>query len=108
MVVGRIADTTKFAGEAGHQVLKVPRQSPTWMWNIDVNDGWMHRGIAEGRKFLLATKPSMSSLRSVRTLDDGTVVRDFTVYFRELKMLRNAGYVQRKMPNGQIMMVPGS
>jgi hypothetical protein len=44
----------------------------------------------------------------VRHLDDGTTMRGFTVFFRELKMLRGARYIQLMLPDGRVIMVPGS
>lgn len=57
MVLGRQTDTAKFLGKDGHNVLS------TNIWDIHVNDGWIMRGIMEGRTFLLASKPSIATLR---------------------------------------------
>jgi hypothetical protein len=43
---------------------------------------------------------------SYRRNDSGEY-RDTTVFFRELKMLRDAGYKQKILPNGRILMIPG-
>ncbi len=97
MVIGRRPDTGTYSDAAGHNVLDTDN------WNIDVNDGWVQRGIAEGRSFLLASEINFSTLRRIEYTDCGDVLRDLTVYFRELKMLRDAGYVRQ----GDYM-VPGS
>lgn len=98
MVIGRRVDTAADIGKEGHNVLN------TKLWDIHVNDGWTMRGIREGRTFKLATEPSFSSLRRSKFLADGTYIRDTTVFFKELKMLRDAGYVRKgnlMMPGGQ-------
>ena len=63
----------------------------------------MGRGIMEGRTFRLATEPSFSSLRRVKVLRDGRVVRETTVFHRELKQLRDADYIRQ----GDFM-IPGT
>ncbi len=102
MVLGRQVDTAGFSGKEGYNVLG------TKIWDVHVNDGWVMRGIMEGRTFLLASKPSISTLRQApKILPDGSVVRDTTLFFRELKMLRDAGYIQKLLPDGRVVMVLG-
>jgi hypothetical protein len=55
----------------------------------------MTRGIGEGRTFLLASETNISSLREIRDITEGgTQLRELTVFFREMKVLRDAGYVR--------------
>jgi hypothetical protein len=117
MVIGRIDDTLAYASREGYQVLSVPEWSDNipqsvrdliqnrQMWNIDVNDGWVARGILEKRPFLLASEPSLRTLRNTRPLDDGRIIRELTVSYRELSQLRDAGYVQR-LVDGRRFLVP--
>ncbi len=90
MVLGSLKDTRKYIGTKGHNVLDAGT------WSVHVNDGWMLRGINEGRVFKLTTKPNISSLRATREVTrKGTIMRELTVYHRELKMLREAGYIRQ-------------
>lgn len=101
MVLGRQADTAEFIGRTGYNVLN------TNIWDIHVNDGWVLRGIMEGRTFLLASRPSIATLRqAAKKFPDGHIERDVTVFFRELKLLRQADYIQATLQNGQIVMTP--
>ncbi len=92
MVIGSRPDTRNFVDQEGYNVLNVADEA----WNIDVNDGWMARGILEGRKFELASPILPSTLRRVEnSLETGTILREKTVFLRELKQLRDAGYIKQ-------------
>ena len=102
MVLGRQADTAEFIGKVGCNVLK------TNIWDIHVNDGWVFRGITEGRTFLLASRPSIATLhQAAKKFPGGHIERDVTVFFCELKMLRDAHYIKAILSNGQVAMIPG-
>ncbi len=89
MVIGSLRDTAPFIGQEGFNVLN------TKQWTPAVNDAWVARGIHDNRIFQLATPVKLSVLRAGRILPDGTWERTLTVYYRELKMLRDARYVQQ-------------
>ncbi len=88
MVIGRQSDTAAYIGRKGHRVLD------TNIWDLNVNDGWMMRGIMEKRTFKLASEVNWGSLRRLQRKPN-IIVRDLTVFHHELKMLRDAGYVRR-------------
>lgn len=91
-VIGRLTDTEVAKGWPGHDVLKVPTGKT---WNLGMNDAWIQEGIDRGQTFYLASPINLSTLRSQEWR--------VTVYFRELKMLRDAGYYRV----GDFMMPPG-
>ncbi len=58
--------------------------------------------------FLFVSMPSITTLRQApRVLPDGSIIRDTTVFFRELKMLIDAGYIQKVLQDGRIVMMLG-
>jgi len=100
MVLGRQADTAKYIGKPGHNVLDAA------IWDINVNDGWIDRGIAEGRTFLFASEPGFGAFPTKPKLVEGEWVRNVTVFFQEVKKLRDAGYEQFRLLDGRLIMVP--
>ena len=78
LVIGRLADTA-----AGAELGMTRLNSNNW--SIAVNDAWVRGGIDSGKPFYLGT-PIKGNLRS------GNPQFPTTVYFRELKQLRDAGY----------------
>jgi hypothetical protein len=100
MVIGRRPDTANYIGVQEHNVLNLAT------WDMNVNTGWIDRGIAEGRTFLLASDVSFATLRQMPELKDGAIVRDLTVFFQEVKRLRDAGYQSFTLLDGRLIMVP--
>ena len=89
-VIGRLPDTVTFSGKSGHSVLDIhPAQ-----WDLSVNDEWVQAAIDLYLPFKLATEINFANLtRKVQQID-GTYRNEPAVYLRELKMLRDAGYVR--------------
>jgi len=92
MVIGRRKDASKFRSSLRHHVLSTPDP----LWSISVNDGWLKQGIKEGRRFRIASSIKPSQLRVTRTLPNGEVVKTKTVFYRELKQLKKAGYMFKR------------
>ena len=82
-MVGRLADPE--AGAAlGMQRLNA---NP---WSLQVNDAWVQGGIDARRSFYLGSPIRFNTLRPVdRSL------HPTTVYYRELRQLREAGYYRQ-------------
>ena len=92
IIMGRMADTAVGA-ELGFQKLTSD------VWSLGVNDAWVQGGIDAKKHFYLGSPIKVKNLRTTEWPHDeyGT-----TVFMRELKQLRGAGYVK----NGDYMM-PG-
>lgn len=90
LVIGRLEDT-KAGSELGFRRLNDPD------WTPKVNDAWMQGGIDAKKPFYLGSNPTMKNLRS------NNPQYPTTVFFRELKQLRAAGYTRQ----GDWMMPPG-
>ena len=58
-------------------------------WSVSVNDAWVQGGIDAKKKFYLGSNPDTKSLRR-QSYPHGSYPT--TVFFRELKQLRDAGY----------------
>jgi RHS repeat-associated protein len=80
-VLGRIEDTTVARDWAGHDVLNIPG------WTIKKNDQWVEQGIKNKQEFYTAS-PEKGNLW------DAAANRE-TVYARELKQIKEAGYIMR-------------
>ncbi|WMT01169.1 hypothetical protein RDV84_14305 [Lysobacter yananisis] len=91
IVMGRLEDTAVGA-ELGMQRLNAPA------WNPQINDAWVQGGIDASRKFYLASPIRFNTLRS------GDPLYPTTVFMRELKMLRGAGYSRQ----GDYMIPPSN
>jgi hypothetical protein len=89
LVIGRLTDT-----EAGSQLGMTRLNEPDW--TINVNDAWIQGGIDAGKPFYLGSNITPGNLRS------GNPTYPYTVFFRELKQLRDAGYYRE----GNMMMPP--
>lgn len=89
LVIGRLDDTAA-GSELGMTRLNEPD------WTINVNDAWIQGGIDAGKPFYLGSNISPNNLRS------GNPTYPFTVFFRELKQLRDAGYYRQ----GNMMLPP--
>ena len=87
MVIGRRGDVANYHG--GGTILDLPKVD----WNLLRNDAWIQSGTDANVTFRLATpKLDFQNLtRRVQQLD-GTFLHESSVFLRELKMLRNAGY----------------
>jgi hypothetical protein len=90
LVMGRLEDT-----EAGEALGMTRLNEPDW--TVNVNDAWIQGGIDSGKPFYLGSPINMGNLRS------GNPTYPTTVFFRELKQLRDAGY--RRV--GDYMVPPG-
>jgi RHS repeat-associated protein len=98
MVIGRQVDTAAFRGQAGNHVLDVhPSQ-----WDLNVNDAWVQAGIDTQTPFKMATDTKFSSLTRRVQQADGTFRHEPSVYLRELKQVRDAGYIRQ----GNMMLPP--
>jgi hypothetical protein len=86
-VIGRLPDTAKYTGKGS--VLNLHPAD----WSIPVNDEWVYAGVELRSSFRLATPElNLGTLtRRVQQLD-GTFMHEPTVFLRELKILRDAGY----------------
>ncbi len=89
LVIGRLPDTNAGAG------LGMTRLN-TNNWSLNVNDAWVQGGIDANKPFYLGSNISIGNLRS----DDPRFPT--TVFMRELKQLREAGYTRV----GDYMMPP--
>ena len=81
LVIGRLDDTA-----AGSQIGLQRLNNPDW--SINVNDAWVQGGIDAKKKFYLGSDPTIKNLRT------DNPKYPTTVFFRELKQLRDAGYVR--------------
>lgn len=90
IVMGRFPDTE--AGEIlGFQRLNARN------WSPEVNDAWVQGGIDAKRSFYLGSNPSISNYRAAGIFDSngnflGRGEFPDTVFFREMRQLRDAGY----------------
>lgn len=90
IVMGRLPDTE--AGEAvGFQRLN------TQNWSLEVNDAWVQGGIDAQRSFYLGSNPNIANYRAAAEFDSngkylGRGDHPDTVFFREMRQLRDAGY----------------
>jgi RHS repeat-associated protein len=83
-VIGRRWDTKVAEAWPGHEVLNVP------VWNLKVNDQWIQTGIDKSAEFYLASPVDLKHLRNLEhSVGDP---RRRTIFLRELKQLRAAGY----------------
>ncbi|MFG2055214.1 RHS repeat-associated core domain-containing protein [Micromonospora sp. NPDC048930] len=90
-VIGRLEDTAVARGWPGHDVLNIPD------WTIKKNDAWVQAVIDNKQDVYLASPQTTSNLW------DATKARE-TVFARELRMLRDAGYTA----DGDYMRAPRS
>jgi hypothetical protein len=79
LVIGRMGDTAVGA-ELGMRRLNSPN------WTPRVNDAWVQGGIDAGKPFYLGSNISIGNLRS------GDRQFPTTIFFRELRQLRDAAY----------------
>jgi RHS repeat-associated protein len=91
MVIGRQADTAVFRGQAGYHVLDIHPQQ----WNLNVNDAWVQAGIDTRTQFKMATETGFTNLTRRVQQADGSFRHEPSIYLRELKQLRDAGYSGR-------------
>ncbi|MEJ2019691.1 MAG: hypothetical protein P8X51_15840, partial [Maritimibacter sp.] len=97
IVMGRMLDT-----EAGEQ-LGMQRLN-TDAWSPQVNDAWVQGGIDANKTFYLGSKPDISNFRAAwDALEANRGNHPATVFFREMKQLRDAGY----RLEGDYMVPPG-
>jgi len=82
-VIGRLEDTVIAKDWKGYDVLDSPN------WNMDVNDAWVNEGIENNQTFYTASPMTENNLISSNPMYPGE-----TVYAREIRMLKEAGYVQ--------------
>ena len=92
IVVGRL-DDTRAAEARGFQRLGIPND----VWEQRVNDAWVQGGIDAGRPFYVASHPEIANYRSVAREGPGGEFLGRggypeTVFFKEMKQLRDAGY----------------
>jgi hypothetical protein len=83
LVLGRLPDT-----EAGAQLGMTRLDAPNDLWSPSVNDAFIQGGIDAGRPFYLGSNVEIGNLRS------NNPTYPTTVFFRELRQLRDAGYVR--------------
>ncbi|MGI4792751.1 MAG: RHS repeat-associated core domain-containing protein, partial [Janthinobacterium lividum] len=83
LVIGRLADTT-----AGSELGMTRLNDPDWTPNV--NDAWIQGGIDANKPFYLGSNTSIGNLRSPAGSPYPT-----TVFMRELKQLREAGYTRQ-------------
>jgi hypothetical protein len=62
--------------------------APNDLWSPSVNDAFIQGGIDAGRPFYLGSNVEIGNLRS------NNPTYPTTVFFRELRQLRDAGYVR--------------
>jgi hypothetical protein len=82
-VIGRLQDTAVARGWNGHDVLNDPN------WTLAKNDEWVNSGIRNKQTFYIASPMTEENLISSNPNYPGE-----TVFAREIRMLREAGYVQ--------------
>ena len=80
-VIGRLEDTKVAKDWDGHDVLNIPN------WTIKKNDQWIQQGVKNKQEFYTAS-PEKGNLW------DAAANRE-TVYARELRQIKNAGYVKQ-------------
>ena len=80
-VLGRLEDTKVARDWEGHDVLNIPD------WTLKKNDQWVQQGIKNKQDFYTAS-PEEGNLRDA-------VTKRKTVYGRELKQIKEAGYVKQ-------------
>ncbi|NVK20808.1 MAG: DUF637 domain-containing protein, partial [Methylocystaceae bacterium] len=86
LVIGRLDDTAAGA-ELGMRRLNEPD------WTINVNDAWIQGGIDAKKKFYLGSNADISNYRVAwDQLESNRGEHPSTVFFREMKQLRDAGY----------------
>ncbi len=83
-VIGRLQDTAASKGKVGHDVLDDPN------WTLARNDEWINSGIRNKQDFYIASDLSAANLVSSNPKYPGE-----TVFAREIRMLKDAGYVRR-------------
>jgi len=86
LVLGRLVDT-----EAGSELGMTRLNSDGW--TVNVNDAFVQGGIDAGKPFYLGSSPDIANYRAAWdavTSSRGT--HPETVFFREMKQLRDAGY----------------
>ena len=82
-VIGKLDDTAIAENWEGYDVLNSPN------WNMGVNDAWVNAGIENNQVFYTASPMTENNLISSNPMYPGE-----TVYAREIRMLKEAGYVQ--------------
>ena len=86
IVLGRLPDT-----EAGSQLGMTRLDSGNWTENV--NDAFVQGGIDAGKPFYLGSRPDISNYRSAwNALEGNRGSHPQTVFLREMKQLRDAGY----------------
>src|SRR5690606_598501 len=86
IVLGRLQDT-----EAGSQLGMTRLNSDNWSPNV--NDAFVQGGIDAGKPFYLGSSPDISNYRAAwNALEGNRGSHPQTVFFREMKQLRDAGY----------------
>ncbi|ODS23908.1 hypothetical protein AB835_06670 [Candidatus Endobugula sertula] len=86
IVLGRLPDT-----EAGSQLGMTRLNSNNWSENV--NDAFVQGGIDAGKPFYLGSSPDISNYRAAwNALEGNRGNHPQTVFFREMKQLRDAGY----------------
>jgi Flp pilus assembly pilin Flp len=83
-VIGRLQDTAKSKGKAGYDVLDDPN------WTLARNDEWINSGIRNKQDFYISSDLTPGNLVSSNPKYPGE-----TVFAREIRMLKEAGYVRR-------------
>ncbi len=89
-VVGRLEDTSVLKGAKGYDVLQIKK------WTLKKNDKWIKQGIKRKQNFYIASPINKKNLKSVKYGE--------TVFARELRMLKEAGYVKK----GDYLVHPGN
>ncbi|WP_412794201.1 polymorphic toxin-type HINT domain-containing protein [Streptomyces sp. MS06] len=87
-VIGRKSDVNVAREWEGHEVLDLPR------WSIEQNDRWI-KGVIDSRQKVYVSSPERGNLRTPGGRE--------TVFARELRQLRDAGYTR----DGDYMLPPG-
>ncbi|MCM4085219.1 hypothetical protein, partial [Paractinoplanes hotanensis] len=83
IVLGRREDINAARDWDNHEVLSLP----TGTWTPQQNDQWVAGAIAKRQKVYLATSPTRENL-----YNDGPYNAGMTVFGREIRQLKNAGY----------------
>ena len=81
-VIGRIPDTRPYIGRPGYEVLDIP---PTEEWTPGLNDVWVQSVIFRQMRVLVASPANRENLWNPSRGGE-------TVFARELRMFRGAGY----------------
>lgn len=84
VVIGRQADTAVAKGWKGHVTLDAPD------WSLKLNDEFIAGAIEQGRRVYLA-----SPIKGNLVQTSGRYAGGPTIYARELRQLKQAGYVRR-------------